>query len=480
MLKKFWLALLCFSLVWLKLSHAADKAEEEIMRPALVSSLVKQVNWLPEKLKLVSGKNFNLCIYKHRPTYRSFAKHLNALSIQTRKVEVKLLAHIKDIVNCHAMFIREADVSDSLQIINAIQDKPVLLIGDGKNAAPAGFHIGVYVGDDGFFEFDINLDAFYKTRHTPNLQLFALGKVVSSPIASKVNVMRSLISYTEWPEQAISSEFVICGESESIFSTYAAYRLKQKPIKMRLSRFQQIDNDSSTENCHVILVDNEKSALTKKLIFERANSKALLIGNDFGLGNKGVHYNLALPKNEIKYKFELNLIALHLSGFKPHFQLVNSALVVKLDFAALSEKVTQILSATQWPQKDKLKLSDDLSLCIWASENNFNAFNYFYPDITKVIPSIKLIKSNSAEVKCAAILVLNATQQEWKTIARIQKSNQALLISESGKDKQQLSHYFIKIMPNKIEIKENKESLKKLGFVANIPANPRFQLRGEK
>lgn len=469
-MKKFIFFLFCFSFVELRALSAAETADEQLMRPALLTHLLNDSHWTEEQLDAISSDSFNLCVYKHFPTYRGFSRHLGESEIRQRKTKIIHVSSVDEISKCHAIYVRPKNQSEAANFVKYASDSPGILIGEGRNVASSGFHFGIFIGSNNLFEFDINLDEFARTDHFPSTMLVELGSLVRTEIVQKANLMRSLIGYTKWPKESpLNAELVVCAEKRNSFTEYSRYLLNRKPLKDRNTIFKYLEDkqasENASDNCNVVLFSESSPERFKSLVYNRDVNSILLIGDAEGLGEKGVHYNLQLPEGEGKHRFEMNLLALDQTGHEPHFQLLNSALIVSRDIPRYSQLLTKAVKLTQWPEAEKALKS--VNLCLWQADKEYKSLIFFDSEIKKKHQKLKIqsIKKESEIKQCNAMLISDVATQDLGLIQQLQEQYGFLLISNQSNAHQSGAHYNLNVAPKRITLELFEDNLKKSGFI---------------
>lgn len=467
-MKKFTFLFLLTILMHQNCLMAADSADEQLMRPALTRNLLKHINWTEEQLNGLGSEKFNLCVFKHYPTYRNFTKHLVIPIVDSRAFEIKLLAADDDMAQCHAVFARSSNESEVMALVEAATNLKVILIGEGKEAADLGMHFGMFVGENKLYEFEINLDAFAKTEHAPSSLLYELGSLIQGSIVKKANLMRSLIGYTNWPvDQPLKSELVFCVEENNFFTQYTQYLLQRKPLKERDTQFRYLNGIDSSEElnaCQVVLLSGRNEAQLKSVLFSRASQKILLIGDAAGLGEKGVHYNLILPEGDGTHRFEINLSALAQTGHEPHYQLLNSALIVRRDLPSFSQMLLKTVQFTDWPET--AAVSEQTNLCLWRPGDDNHSLAFFDGELKQSLQSLNILEITELEglAQCKAVFIDKSQIADIKAIQSVQQKHHFLIIASSGNAENSGAHYNLKVAPKAITLELFEDNLKKSGF----------------
>ncbi len=448
---------------------SAEFADEASLRSAVIMKLLHTVGLKDIDLSRIEGEDFNLCVYKSFPTYRNVKKNTAGESLSNRRVSVHNISDPAEIAQCHAIYIGAFHASTIAQIVKVANRDRVVVVGESRNAAAQGAHIGMFIGDKNLYEYELNLDSFAQIGIFPNTALIEQGTAVSSQMVQKAKLMRSLVGYTEWPKSvSASSSLLFCAEYKDFFTEYSRYLFTQKPIQSKTTQFRyldlNVDDTRQLNGCDILLLNGYKDSRLASTVFARGERKMLLIGDALGLGDKGVHYNLTLPDDNGGRRFEINLFAFEQTGHLPHYQLLNSALIVQKDLPLFSILLAKVLKYTIWPT-GKLEVNVP-NLCVWRKEEEFELLAFFNVELRKLYRDINLINvSDAASLpQCNALLVSNISFETATELRALQQQYGFLLITNVGDARQVGAHYNLKFAHKKITLELFEDNMKKAGF----------------
>ncbi len=434
------------------------------MRPVIISRLLNQVRWSPEQLSKASNEKFVYCVTGDYSIYRDFKRYLKGLTIANLLISIEALTEGESADHCHAIFYKSPSKQAAISIVNDYGNSGVVLTGEGRGVAQAGFHISIFVGKDEFFDFELNLDAFQNSEHGIDPSLFSLGKVVPGEVARRASLMRSLLGYTEWPTDApLSETFVLCTFEQSLLVDYASFLLESKSIQGKLSNIKQIDKFTVSDGCNALLVTEAEIEQLKKIALQRKREKILIVAVGERLSENGAHYNLATVDDDTNSRFQVNLLAMNETGHKPHYQLLSSAHIVSFDVPLLSQLFFQMLQLTNVPKQ--IDTTMPRRVCYWSSQQEFSDVSEYMKllDRQNHYQMISVAKLDELD-KCFALITHETSSTEQLELERKQKEKGFLYISQNKTSKNIGAHYNIKTEPNRIVLELFDENLGYSGF----------------
>ena len=455
---------LVFCLVGLsKTGYSADRADEQVMRPVILQRLLSQIGWSPGFFEQQSS--FQLCVYKDFAINRSFTKYLKGLTVNKLPIKVRTINERKAVDSCHAVFLSKPSATEAAWFLNPSNKLKSLIIAEGKGLARKGAHIGLYIGKDEFFDFELNLDAFVSSAHVPSSSLIELGKVATSPLVQKANLMRSLIGYTDWPETNSNKEqFNLCSFQTGIFTDFADFILNKKSVKGLSARILPINSIDQLGQCNGLILQEEDLSVLNQIIYQRKSLGILLIGNAKGLGEKGVHYNLMPEENKQNRRFELNLLSMEQSGLKPHHQLLSSAQVIKKDFPTFTKLLFDAVNYTDWPNSEEVEQAQNVTLCLYRRELDFQNVEFFLSAINQGDKKIelKLVSEQAETIACNALLL---PEMEVNDLSEFSSENKTVLLITSQQNASASGvQYNLKVAPKQITLELFESNIRKAGF----------------
>lgn len=157
------------------LTYAIMEGEEYQVKAAFIYNFLKFVEW-PSEAPISSSPAITLCIIGNDP----FGKNINAFSekiVGSKRIAVRHTNSIKEIKDCHALFITESEKSNLSEIIEFIAGSYILTIGDTDGFAQKDVIINMYI-EDKKVRFEVNLDAAKRTGLRIDSRLLKLARIV--------------------------------------------------------------------------------------------------------------------------------------------------------------------------------------------------------------------------------------------------------------------------------------------------------------
>lgn len=97
--------------------------------------------------------------------------------IKDKTVEIRYFSDLKDISDCHLLFIAKSKRRELSDILNITKDKPILTISDTEGWAKKGVLINLYFAQNSV-RFEINEDAVKESGLDMRYHLLGMAKIV--------------------------------------------------------------------------------------------------------------------------------------------------------------------------------------------------------------------------------------------------------------------------------------------------------------
>lgn len=165
------------SLLVLESSQAlADRsmASEYEVKAAFIYNIAKFVSW--PSYQETSTEGLTLCILGNDP----FGKALDVIRGKrsgTKIWEIRYLRVVDKLLTCRILFIAASEAERAEEILDSLDGKPVLTIGDSDGFAARGGIINFFI-EDRKVRFEINIDAAHRSSLNISSQLLKLAKIV--------------------------------------------------------------------------------------------------------------------------------------------------------------------------------------------------------------------------------------------------------------------------------------------------------------
>ncbi|WP_444995685.1 YfiR family protein [Aliikangiella sp. IMCC44359] len=470
---------ICFLCISPK-TFAAEGVNEDLAKSEIIRQLLSLVEWEQSSFRQKSSKNYRLCTYNDSSSYRLLKLYLKGLNINKYPLNISNLKDRGGLAACHAVFLKKPEEKDVAWILNHQITKETFFIIEGAGYALKGFHVSLYLNNKNEFDYELNPDLLISSQLVPAQDLLKYARVLTSNISDKVNLLRSLINYTEWSEAGLllekSESFKLCTFKDAALSSFITYFARRKTFKGKFLINQTIDSINQADDCHALLIGNVSDESLVEILSQRAKRKVLLIGNGESLGEKGVHYNLSPKKNRSHFRFEINLIAFKQTGHSPRFELFNSAVVIEKDYPELSRVLLNILRDTTWPESSRHQvIKKSVNLCIYQEPWTYKNLELFFAAEQTALKAtkrrrktifVKQIDKPKQIAKCEAFLVGAISAKELSELLSIKTDVSLLLISYQPAQADVAFHYNLLTEPKKVSFKLDINKLEEGGFVA--------------
>ena len=157
-------------------AHAEPRgSEESLVKAAFIFNFAKFVEWPPNSF--ADGDSpLVLCVLGEDPIQSALASVAGKM-IGAHPLVVKPAASVENTAACHMLFIAGAKRGDFAPILNSLDRRPVLTIGDSEGFAREGVIINL-VKARGKIRFEINLEAANRSGLNISSKLLKLAMVV--------------------------------------------------------------------------------------------------------------------------------------------------------------------------------------------------------------------------------------------------------------------------------------------------------------
>jgi hypothetical protein len=98
-------------------------------------------------------------------------------SVRGRAIVVKQVSIGQELLECHILFVPDAEAKSLPRILEILGDAPVLLVGESENFAAKGGMVGFFV-EQKRVRFEVNLEAARRAHLTISSKLLSLARIV--------------------------------------------------------------------------------------------------------------------------------------------------------------------------------------------------------------------------------------------------------------------------------------------------------------
>jgi hypothetical protein len=164
-------------------AHAISQDSEEgfisreyPLKALFIYNFASYIDW-PESA-FVDPKSFTIGVLGSSPIAETLNQIATSKQISGRKIAIAQLVSINDIKQCQILFIaRSVSVAQERQVIDAMKDRPVLLVGESEGFAAIGGDVNFFI-ESNRVRFEINLAAMRKQGLKASSKLLAMAKIV--------------------------------------------------------------------------------------------------------------------------------------------------------------------------------------------------------------------------------------------------------------------------------------------------------------
>jgi hypothetical protein len=178
-LNRFKVLLILLLILFTRFDLFAQTSEYE-MKAVAFEKLSLFIDWPPHAFESTNDE-FIIAVLGYNP----FGSILDDIylnrKIKNRAVKVIYIKDIRQLKECHLLFISKIEKSELQKVLEQVRAKPVLTIVDAEGFAMAGCFIDFY-DYEGKLRFEINQKAMESSGFTLDYRLLRVSKIVNSSI----------------------------------------------------------------------------------------------------------------------------------------------------------------------------------------------------------------------------------------------------------------------------------------------------------
>lgn len=159
-------------------SFTYGQDQELIVKAAYLEKFAMFTEWPEDALKDKSSP-FVINVYGDEVYYNAIKKFYSDHRIREKKVVVRLIDNINDIINCQILFITKIDLPELNKIINRTKKNPILTVADTEGYASRGVIINLFLVKNKI-RFEINESALKPSGLILSYHLLKFAKIVGS------------------------------------------------------------------------------------------------------------------------------------------------------------------------------------------------------------------------------------------------------------------------------------------------------------
>lgn len=155
--------------------------EKQSVLAVLTLNIARFTRW-PESAFNNAEAPMNLCVFGGNIVQQSF-ENLNKKSISNRTIHTINLSRLRNLTQCHLLYLSELDQSRLAPLLKELQGKPILTIGENIKFLQAGGMVGLNLSE-GKMQLNINLPPVSQSNLSISSRLLKLAKIVDFPVLS--------------------------------------------------------------------------------------------------------------------------------------------------------------------------------------------------------------------------------------------------------------------------------------------------------
>lgn len=150
----------------------AEKLDEYTLKTAFLYNFAVYTTW-PD----TDASTFNLCIYGNDPFGKNFDSLMQKKRVNDRTITIHRTNNIDRLDSCQLVFISRASIDNLKDVINTLQDKPVLIVADSPGTIQQGVTLNMEIKDEKV-TFEANLKVAKKASLNLSSQLLRFATSV--------------------------------------------------------------------------------------------------------------------------------------------------------------------------------------------------------------------------------------------------------------------------------------------------------------
>lgn len=171
----------CFAFLVILLASSRPlpgQEKEYTVKAVFLEKFTRFVNWPEASGMADTSKPFVIAIIGENPFDPPLEQLYARQKIRGKKVEIRHLAGLNAISDCHLLFIATSMKTRLPGILDATRNKPILTVGDTEGFAEPGVLINFYFADDKI-RFEINESAVQASPLSMSYLLIQVAKIVN-------------------------------------------------------------------------------------------------------------------------------------------------------------------------------------------------------------------------------------------------------------------------------------------------------------
>ncbi len=166
--------IICCLFVLLSVSRSHSQSREYMLKAGIIERFARFSEW-PQELSI---DTFKIKVIGHSPFKGALEEMFAKVKVQNKPVSVEYISSVKDINNCHILFISYSERNQVENIINSVESRAILTIGDTPGFIRKGVIINFYETSKGTVHFEISKTRIKNSKVKMDIKLLGYAKLV--------------------------------------------------------------------------------------------------------------------------------------------------------------------------------------------------------------------------------------------------------------------------------------------------------------
>jgi hypothetical protein len=150
-------------------------SKEYLLKAAFLYRFIDYVDWGNNE-----AQNFNIAVLGESDIMNPLNEISKEKKVRGKSIYVTKYQNVDDIGSCQVLFISRNYNGDIGSVISKIDNKPILIVTEQKNACEEGAHINFLISEDKL-KFEINIKAASKANLKISSELLQHAVIINSP-----------------------------------------------------------------------------------------------------------------------------------------------------------------------------------------------------------------------------------------------------------------------------------------------------------
>lgn len=165
-------AMLCLMAFYLIPRTLFAVESSELIRASIIGKVAHFITW-----PSISTEEFNLCVSSKAPLLPAIQSYFVNETLASKPVRVVMFDRIDTVNECQIVYVNTELKEQLAAILSHIQQLPILIVDEYRNAAEEGAHVDFYI-DDNKINIAVNRTALSKSNLTASYHLLKVARLV--------------------------------------------------------------------------------------------------------------------------------------------------------------------------------------------------------------------------------------------------------------------------------------------------------------